>query len=192
MLGVSFPGPDLDMWVSFGFCACHDESDERFLSTTYQMLVDRSSYEEFFAAYRTSKIIQLLDAKGLRGRHMIHPYLEDVLSGSPNVFKSVWNLKAHVQDKSTVRSNLIPSVRIDYGFMSCRSDKEYQDLKDLYKSIFERYDTNPIKLHEACISGSLYAYVLGFFPELKKKNRASKFQRLLRNTYPEDFYCPDM
>ncbi|KAJ7090491.1 hypothetical protein C8R44DRAFT_957514 [Mycena epipterygia] len=89
MLGLSFPGPNLDMWVSFGFCECHDESDERFLATTYQMLVDRSSYEEFFTAYRTSRIIQLLEAKGLRGRRMIHPYLKDVLSGSPHIFKSV-------------------------------------------------------------------------------------------------------
>ncbi|KAJ7091767.1 hypothetical protein C8R44DRAFT_816758 [Mycena epipterygia] len=68
--------------------------------------------------------------------------------------------------------------------MNCKSDSEYRDLKDLYKSIFERRAANPIKLHEACISGSLYAYVLGFFPELKKKNRANKFERLLRNMYP--------
>ncbi|KAJ7196428.1 hypothetical protein GGX14DRAFT_376214 [Mycena pura] len=185
MLGLCYPGPDVDIWVSFGFCACHDESDENFLATTYQMLVDRSSYTEFFTAYRTSNIIQLLDAKGLRGRHMIDPYLEDVLSGSPHVFKSVWRLKAHVQDMSTIRSNLIPSVRVDYGFLNCKSDSEYQDLKDLYKNIFERRDANPIKLHEACISGSLYAYVLGLFPELKKKrNRATKFERLLRNMNP--------
>jgi hypothetical protein len=142
MLGLSFPGPNLNIWVSFGFCACHDESDKQFLATTYQMLVDCSSYEEFFTAYLTSRIIQLLDAKGLCGRRMIHPYFEDVLSGSPHVFKSVWKLKAHVQDTSTVWSNLIPSVRVDYGFMNCKSDNEYQDLKDLYKSIFERRDAN--------------------------------------------------
>jgi hypothetical protein len=185
MLPFSYPGPDWDNWVAFGFCACHDESEEQFLSETYKLLVERCTYDNFLAAYSTSGIIQLLDANDLRGRHMIHPYLEDVLSGSPVMFKSVWYLKKHVQDRTSVQSDMEPSVRADYRFMFCTSDSEYQDLKGLYKSIFERRDTNPLKLHEACVSGSLYAYVLGLFPELKKKkNRAKKFERLLRNMYP--------
>jgi hypothetical protein len=185
MLGLCHPSPELDLWVHFGFCACYDESEEQFLSFTYGMLVDRCTYDEFLTAYSDSKIIQLLDAKGLRGRRIIHPYLEDVLSGSPVMFKSVWFLKKHVQYTKSVRSDLIPSVRVDYGFMNCTSDREYQDLKDLYKNIFERRYTNPLELHQACLSGSLYDYVLGLFPEMKgKKKRAAKFRRLLRNLYP--------
>ncbi|KAJ7836242.1 hypothetical protein B0H14DRAFT_2449888, partial [Mycena olivaceomarginata] len=163
MLGLCHPSPELDLWVDFGFCACYDESEEQFLSFTYGMLVDRCTYDEFLTAYSDSKIIQLLDAKGLRGRRIIHPYLEDVLSGSPVMFKSVWFLKKHVQYTKSVRSDLIPSVRVDYGFMNCTSDREYQDLKDLYKNIFERRYTNPLELHQACLSGSLYDYVLGLF-----------------------------
>ncbi|KAF8130951.1 hypothetical protein K438DRAFT_1885890 [Mycena galopus ATCC 62051] len=177
--------PDLDFWVHFGFSACHDEAEEGFLDLTYQILAGRCSYDEFCTAYCNSTLIQLMDAKELRGRRIVHPYLEDVLSGSPVVFKSVWFLKQHVQLPSSVQSDIIPSVRVDYGFMNCTSDSEYQDLKNLYKSIFERRHANPLQLHEACISGSLYEYVLGLFPEMKKKkNRAKKFQRLLRNLYP--------
>ncbi|KAJ7347240.1 hypothetical protein DFH08DRAFT_1080307 [Mycena albidolilacea] len=149
MLGLCHPSPELDLWVHFGFCACHDESEEQFLSFTYGML--------------------LLDAKGLRGRRIIHPYLEDLLSGSPVMLKSAWFLKKHVQYTKSVRSDLIPSVRVDYGFMNCTSDREYQDLKDLDKKIFERRYTNPLELHQACVSGSLYDYVLGLFPEMKGK-----------------------
>ncbi|KAF7351496.1 MYND-type domain-containing protein [Mycena sanguinolenta] len=176
--------PDFDMWVKFGFCACQDESEEGFLAATYRMLASYCSYEEFLSAYTSSTLIQLLDANGLRGRRMIHPYLEDVLSGSPSRFKSVWFLKQHLRCSVGTRSNLIPSVRVDYGFMNCASDSEYQELKDLYKDIFERRRANPLQLHEACLAGSLYEYVLRLFPEMKKKSRAKKFQRLLRNPYP--------
>lgn len=181
------PSPTLDNWVHFGFCTCKDESEEQFLAATYQILAERCSYDEFFTAYTTSKMLELLDAKELRGRRIIHPYLEDVLSGSPFIFKSVWYLKKYVQDEDAMsaRSDIAPSVVVDYGFRNCTSDAEHQDLKNLYKSIFERRDANPLKLHEACLSGALDDYVLGLNPQLKKKkNRAKKFQRLLRNPYP--------
>ncbi|KAJ7653733.1 hypothetical protein DFH06DRAFT_1417347 [Mycena polygramma] len=184
-LSQCHPGPNLDSWIPFGFCACHDEDEERFLMTTYQILVERSSYEEFFTAYNTSSITELLDAKGLRARRMALPYLEDVLSGSPHSFKSVWYLKQHVQDLNTVHSDMQLSVETDYGFMNCTSEEEYQDLRALYTTIFERLDANPLKLHEACVSGSLFDYVAGCIPELKKKkNKAKKLKRLLRNMYP--------
>ncbi|KAF8144349.1 hypothetical protein K438DRAFT_1874218 [Mycena galopus ATCC 62051] len=185
MLGIYHPGPDLHFWVNFGFSACHDEAEESFLALTYQILAGRCSYNEFSTAYCNSTLIQLIDDKGLRGRRLTHPYLEDVLSGSPTVFKSAWPLKQYVQLPGKVQSDITPSVQVDYGFMNCTSDSEYQDLKDLYKNIFERPHANPLQLHEACISGSLYEYVLGLFPEMKKKkNRKKKFQRLLRNLYP--------
>ncbi|KAJ7241372.1 hypothetical protein C8J57DRAFT_1142811 [Mycena rebaudengoi] len=185
MLGICHPGPNLDFWVHFGFSACHDEAEEGFLGLTYQILAGLCSYDEFCTAYCNSTLVQLMDAKGLRGRRIVHPYLEDVLSKSPARFKSVWFLKQHVQLPRSVQSDITPSVRVDYGFMNCTSDSEYQDLKDLYKSIFELRHANPLQLHAACISGSLYEYVLGLFPEMKKKkNRKKKFQRLLRNLYP--------
>ncbi|KAJ7651217.1 hypothetical protein FB45DRAFT_997856 [Roridomyces roridus] len=184
-LQVCHPGPDLEYWVNFGFCACQDEEEERFLSQTYRMLTDWCSFDAFFNAYRTSKLADLFDAHNLRGRRIIHPYLEDVLSRSPILFKSVWDLKQHVLATQATRAHLIPSVNADYGFAYCASDSEYHDLRNLYRDIFERRDANPLKLHEACVSGKLYEYVLGLFPELaKKKNRAKKFQRLLRNVYP--------
>ncbi|KAJ7896959.1 hypothetical protein B0H13DRAFT_1718611 [Mycena leptocephala] len=185
ILGLFHPAPNMKAWVQFGFCACHDESEEAFLGTTYQILADRCSYDEFFTAYETSSLIQLLDTKGLRGRLMVIPYLEDVLSGSPRAFKSVWHLKQHTQDPESVHSSLLPALTVDYGFMNCTSETEYQDLKDMYKGIFERRDASPLKLHEACVTGSLYEYTLGFFPELKnKKNRSKKFKRLMKNPYP--------
>ncbi|KAJ7613780.1 hypothetical protein DFH06DRAFT_1242295 [Mycena polygramma] len=185
LFGLCHPGPDMDYWVPFGFCACRDEDEEKFLMATYQMLVEYCPYDEFFKAYDASSITELLDGRGLRGRRMALPYLEDVLSGSPRVFKSVWYLKQHVQDMNSVRSDMEPSVHADYGFMNCTSEEEYQDLRALYSTIFGRVDANPLKLHEACISGSLFDYVVGFVPELKKKkNKAKKLRRLLQNMYP--------
>jgi hypothetical protein len=94
-------------------------------------------------------------------------------------------LKQHTQDPESVHSSLLPALTVDYGFMNCTSETEYQDLKDMYKSIFERRDASPLKFHEACVTGSLYEYTLGFFPELKnKKNRSKKFKRLMKNPYP--------
>ncbi|KAJ7735791.1 hypothetical protein B0H16DRAFT_128219 [Mycena metata] len=187
MMGLCHPAPNLKYWVNFGFCACQDETEERFLNLTYQMLADRCSYDAFCTAYSNSTFTELLDATGLHGRRIALPYLEDVLSGSPRIFKSVWRLKQHVQDTNSVRSNIPMSIAVDYGFGNCASEDEYQDLKRLYTSIFERPGVNPLKLHEACISGELYEYVLGSFPELKnKKNRVKKFRRLLRNPYPLD------
>ncbi|KAJ7191557.1 hypothetical protein GGX14DRAFT_481300 [Mycena pura] len=185
MLFLFHPAPNLRSWISFGFCACRDESEEGFLGLTYRMLAERCSYDEFFTAYNSSKLVALLDAKGLRGRRLMLPYLEDILSRSPRMNKSVWDLKQHIQDPESVRLHVIPSVHVDYGFMNCKSDSEYEDLKDMYKQIFEHRDVNPLKLHEACISGKLYEHTVGLFPELKKKkNRSKKFIRLMKNLYP--------
>ncbi|KAJ7185836.1 hypothetical protein C8R46DRAFT_1061865 [Mycena filopes] len=189
-MGLFHPGPDLtEEWISFGFCACHDEGEERFLATTYTMLADRSSYDAFCTAYLNSGLNELMDATGLRPRRLALPYLEDVLTHSPRGFKSVWPLKQHVLHPRSVRSDMEMSVEVDYGFVNCASEDEYQELRSLYTSIFERTGANPLKLHEACISGALYEYVLELNPELKnKKNRAKKFRRLLQNPYllPEE------
>ncbi|KAJ7485130.1 hypothetical protein B0H11DRAFT_2018231, partial [Mycena galericulata] len=185
MLGVCYPGPDLDIWVRFGFCACRDKSEERLLANMYAVLAGCCTYEEFFTAYCTSTIVELLDTKGLGHHRAFHPYLEDVLSTSPHIFKSVWHLKQYVQDPTSGRSIILLSVAMDYGFINCTSEDEYQELKGVYKTIFERPGANPLQLHKACTSGSLYQYVAGFIPDLKRrkknKQKSRKFQRLLQN-----------
>ncbi|KAF7351656.1 MYND-type domain-containing protein [Mycena sanguinolenta] len=138
MLGICHPGPEFDCWLDLGFCASQDEAEEGFLDYTYQMLASYCSYDEFFTAYANSTIIQLLDTRGLRGRRIIHPYLEDVLSGSPVVFKSVWTLKQYLEQSRRGQSDLPPSVEVDYGFINCTTDSERQDLKDLYTNIFQK------------------------------------------------------
>jgi hypothetical protein len=90
------PTLDMEQWVHFGFCACHDESEKGFLNTMYKILANRCSYDEFCTAYNTSKITEILDTNGLRGRRMVLPYLEDVLSGSPRMLKIGLVLKQHV------------------------------------------------------------------------------------------------
>ncbi|KAF7351653.1 MYND-type domain-containing protein [Mycena sanguinolenta] len=117
-----YPRSEFESWVHFGFCTCQDEAEEAFLCSTYQMLAEYCSYDEFFTAYISSNIIQLLDAKGLRGRRMIHPYLEDALSGSPAVFKSVWPLKQYLRCSSRGRFDLELCVEVDYGFSNCTTD----------------------------------------------------------------------
>ncbi|KAJ7651235.1 hypothetical protein FB45DRAFT_820738 [Roridomyces roridus] len=176
--------PGITDWVHFGFCACHDQYEEMFLAQTYRMLSQRCSFDDFVTAYGTSKLAELFDTCELHGRRIVHPYLEDVLSGSPSALKSVRELKRHVLDVDATRADLNPSVLVDYGFIHCASESEYHDLRDLYRNIFQRRGANPLMLHEACIARKLYEFVLELFPELaKKKNRAKKFQRLLRNVY---------
>ncbi|KAJ7653737.1 hypothetical protein DFH06DRAFT_1204569 [Mycena polygramma] len=171
LFGLCHPGPDMDYW--------------KFLMATYQMLVEYCPYDEFFKAYDASSITELLDGRGLRGRRMALPYLEDVLSGSPRVFKSVWYLKQHVQDMNSVRSDMEPSVHADYGFMNCTSEEEYQDLRG---PIFNNLRASRCQSAEAPRGlhiGIAFRLCGGIRPRAEEKEeQAKKLRRLLQNMYP--------
>ncbi|KDQ50000.1 hypothetical protein JAAARDRAFT_165152 [Jaapia argillacea MUCL 33604] len=172
------PSPDLPQWLNLGFCSCADEREEATLCSIYRDLIHLCTFDEFCEAYRTSSIIALFDAHGLTARRQAFPYLEEVLQGSPHTFKSVWNLKNYVLAQLDEDELLIPSIRVDYGFLNCKSTGELAQLKDIYRQVLQRPDANPLELHQACISGRLYQHVGGMM-KLKKK-----FQRLMKNPYP--------
>ncbi|KAJ7054651.1 hypothetical protein C8F01DRAFT_481024 [Mycena amicta] len=181
---IGHPNPIQDTWIWLGFCTCHDVVEERHLALTYKILAQRCSYDEFLAAFRALKIIELIDSKGLRSRRLMHPYLADILQRE-TVFgnKSVWDLKQHiVLGSESARESLPTPVWADYGFVNCKSDAEYEELKQVYTTIFERKDANPLELHKACIGGKLCEHAIGLFPELKKKK--TNLQRLMKNMYP--------
>ncbi|KAJ7773583.1 hypothetical protein DFH07DRAFT_1057156 [Mycena maculata] len=85
-LKLAHPGPEVDSWLRFGFCACGDESEESFLNNTYQILSERCSYDEFLAAYENSKFIELLDA------HELRPPLRHTTGGVPRDLRAVPSL----------------------------------------------------------------------------------------------------
>jgi hypothetical protein len=169
------PSPDQGIWLKFGFCVCPDEYSEGPLARLYQQLLALCSFDEFYAAYDSSALIALFDAKGLNREREPFRHFEDILAGSPNVNKSVWNLKQYVAVKD---GGLIPSIAVDYGFFNCKGETEKLELKEVYNQLFSHRDADPLKLHEATIGGRLFEYVGGFV-KLKKK-----FNRLMKNPYP--------
>ncbi|KAJ7242602.1 hypothetical protein B0H12DRAFT_1203878 [Mycena haematopus] len=179
------PSPELDIWVTFGFCACHDEEDARRLAQVYAELIryGKCAFEELYHAYYTSALIALFDSKGLRAQRETIPHLDEVLARSPRIFHSVCYLKQLILGQGE-GAEPISSVVVDYGFANCVDEAETSLLKDLYRQIFAlpRARTDLMQLHEACIQGRLYEYA-GRLLKLGKRDQ-KVFKRLLKNPYP--------
>ncbi|KJA16912.1 hypothetical protein HYPSUDRAFT_90955 [Hypholoma sublateritium FD-334 SS-4] len=189
LLNCTFPGPDSDLWTSFAFCTCRPGSDQD-LARLYADLIGLCTFEEFLGAYKTSQLYSLFASKGLAANLDIsHPLVRDVLRTSPTVNLSVWDLKRFtLQDPE---DNLTPffqrpinSVMVDYGFGNCTSISEMEDLKAVYKTLFEAYSCQPPDLHFACINGRLFDYVS---KRVKLKGK-KKYQRMMANPYPLSCY----
>ena len=115
------------------------------MAELYRQLVAKCSFGEFCAAYEASGLVDLFDAKGMRGGRQGILYLEDVLAGT---HKSVWDLKQYVVADGR---DMIPSVAADYGFFNCKDEAERLELKEVYVEFFARRGANPIQLHEAAV-----------------------------------------
>jgi hypothetical protein len=188
LLGEWHPGPSQYLWVLFGFCVTRDRYEESSLGVLYRELIMLCTFDEFTTAFESSTLFSLIVSKGIQ-RRSSNPYwdfanwddLEDVLSGSPQVFKSVWYLKQYVMAEDSEEVKPIPAVTVDYGFMNCKDEEDTSNLKRLYKQILEMPKVKPLELHEAAIKGELFKYA-GRLVQLEKKKK--KFQRLLKNPYP--------
>ena len=175
------PDPSLRLWLSFGFCAIQDQYQEFYLGIAYRMLVKRCSFEEFYQAYDSCSLVQLFRSKNINlERFGLH--FADFLANTPQMNKSVWNLKQFVVADDP-DGDPVPSVKVDYGFFNCRNEKEVLQLKGIYKKVFENSNGDPLKLHEACLQGKIYDYVRTTL-KLKKKDQGPLFRRLLKNPYP--------
>ncbi|CAE7120563.1 unnamed protein product [Rhizoctonia solani] len=170
--------PDHSEWVDFGFCGCTTRDEEAKLWDSYVKLVKKVSFENFYAAYNSSSFSALFLENGLA---ITNPFVLDVLSGTPHVKKSVWDLKQFALGDY---QKLIPSVTIDYGFMNCgdlespEAENIIHSLRQVYGRIFMAPDADPLKLHEACLQGKLFLYAQ------QVAQVDAKFAPLMKNIYP--------
>ncbi|CAE6505040.1 unnamed protein product [Rhizoctonia solani] len=170
--------PDLPEWVHFGFCGCKSRDEEANLWDSYIKLAKAVPFEKFHTAYNSSSLPSLFSTNGLT---ITNPFILDVLSGTPHVNKSVWNLKQFALGDY---QKLTPSVVVDYGFMNC-GDLESQEtenvihsLRQVYNRILTAPNANPLKLHEACLQGKLFQYAR------RVTQVDAKFAPLMKNIYP--------
>lgn len=182
------PTPSDPLWYKFGFCTCKGSFDEFNLGGLYQRLIvgrraqsymtlpepakKPCTFDEFWKAYDSGKLIQLMDEKGLKTERQEFPYLEKFLSVRPGGQRpSVWALKQFLADGDTVDSN--DSMFDDYGFRNCQNVADLKDLMRVYQNILQI--ANPLELHQACVEGNLYE-----FCKIYNVRLDSKFQRLMR------------
>ncbi|KAG6916485.1 hypothetical protein DXG01_006679 [Tephrocybe rancida] len=178
------PSPLFECWVDFGFCACHDEWGESQLGALYRQLIQRCTFKEISEAYETGQLIRLIDSRGLQSRRSGFPFLEGIVSQLP--VKLVWRLKRLVEitaEQIEVMPALRPprAILLDYGFVNCVDESETEDLKAVYKQVFDTR-TNPLVLHEACMQGKLFDFVEKTVPSKKKLTR-KQLRRLLKNPH---------
>ncbi|KAH9927191.1 uncharacterized protein BXZ73DRAFT_49142 [Epithele typhae] len=192
-LSFAHPSPTLRDWTAFGFVAARSEGDEVLLGQAYAELVQACPFDEFCAAHDEGAIPALFR------RYNVGPLFnarlfEDVMSSGPGSCKSVWDLKRRMDilastfpgDPERDPSRLEPSVRVDYGYINCRSAEEVKMLDDAYAGVFGKLDNgadsaDPLLLHEACVAGKLREYVGRF---VKLGTHKAAYKRLLRNVYP--------
>jgi hypothetical protein len=191
ILHLYSPQPSDPLWYKFGFCTCDSDFDEFNLGGVYQRLIvghraqsfmsepesdaEPCTFTEFWKAYESRKLIQLMDEKGLKKDRKKFPFLERFLSLRPGSQQpSVWTLKQFLADEGMV--DLKNSMFDDYGFRNCESIADGKELMSAYKTIL--YLANPLELHQACIEGRLYE-----FGKQRNPSLDSKFRRLMRNKY---------
>jgi hypothetical protein len=116
------------------------------------------TFDEFWKAFNVGKVVELMDAKGLRDLRMrMAPCHFDIfMSACPGQSRiSVWRLKWFLVDDRMVDPE--KPVVADYGFYNCKTLIEKYDLKNVYKKVLENAD--PLELHKACIQGTLFEFV---------------------------------
>ncbi|EKM61774.1 uncharacterized protein PHACADRAFT_248618 [Phanerochaete carnosa HHB-10118-sp] len=191
LFSQAHPSPDLLAWLHFGFVASSSMGEEMHIARLYIALLNRCTFEEFCVAYETSSISALFDRYDIPLGNS--PQFRDVMSGTPHVNKSVWDLKQYVDQLIALQPDaeglppLTPSVLCDYGFSNCKSPAERKMLDEMYTQLFAKPGMDPLALHEACIKGQLFDFVKSLI-KLGGRSTAVKYARLLRNPYP----LPDM
>ncbi|KAF9016132.1 hypothetical protein BDZ89DRAFT_1166419 [Hymenopellis radicata] len=174
------PGPESPLWIPFGYCVAKNDAVEIAVIRLYIDLIHRCNFDEFCAAYESSSLFRLIEKCGLTPvpdgplRH-----LSTVLSTSPRMNHSVWDLK-----RSVIGTDVPPvrSVVADYGFMNCRTQDDREALADVYRAAFGHKDMDEVELHQACLRGETLDYVKRFVPLKPLDER--KMRKLMQNVYP--------
>ncbi|KAE8367510.1 hypothetical protein BDV27DRAFT_142782 [Aspergillus caelatus] len=101
-LHMSHPNPSETNWFNFGFCTGYDEGEEGALRELYKRLligdklfndvpgpiprmknIQKATFTEFWKAYESGTMIQLMDLKGFRRERLQFPFLEEFFSSPP-------------------------------------------------------------------------------------------------------------
>jgi len=175
LLSSNHPGPEVDIWISFGYCVAKDSHCEMEIARLYQGLIKRCTFDEFCEAYANGNLFNLIHMAGPLPHHLRH--LSLVVAKT--VRYSVWDLKRTVlgTDVAPVRS-----IVADYGFMNCRAQEEKEALADVYRAAFFHKDFDEVEMHEACIKGQILEYMKRFVPLRKKEEKLMR--GLMKNMYP--------
>ncbi|KAF9007804.1 hypothetical protein BDZ89DRAFT_1079239 [Hymenopellis radicata] len=180
LLSHQRPGPETPGWIQFGYCVAKNSYSEMAVGRLYAALIHRCKFDEFCAAYESSSLFRLIEKCGLAPPHDgLLRHLSTVLSTSPHMNYSVWDLKCSIlgTDVPPVRS-----VVADYGFMNCRTQDDREALADVYRAAFGHKDMDEVELHRACLRGETLEYVKRFVPLKPLDER--KMRKLMQNVYP--------
>ncbi|KAF7922174.1 hypothetical protein BELL_0761g00090 [Botrytis elliptica] len=198
-LHMMLPNPIQTNWYNFGFCTCNGEREESALGVLYARLLlgnellgglrgntqhlfygpapPTATFAEFWHAYESGTLIELIDSKGLTKMRSEFKFLERFLSGSPSGPQpSVWSLKQCVAINSLAEFLPNATLQVDYGFMNCQTFEETCILLEIYKRLLR--EANPLELHEACLAGKLFEFAESYH-DMDEGHRM-----MMRNPYP--------
>lgn len=177
-LHMASPNPIDSAYYTFGFCTCRNEQEEKLLCGLYLKLLlsdklfsnvpsrvqlldaeksQTAIFTEFWNAYESGSLIQLMDSKGLEKLRIAFPFLERFLSFPPSGQRpSVWYLKQFIAANSPADLQPQPEVIFDYGFFNCQTFEETCILLQIYQRLLSK--ANPLELHKACLDGKLFEF----------------------------------
>jgi len=192
------PDPIEKSYYGFGFVACDGKYEECTLSSIYRRLLVTESdlgwryefhnsrrddstnpvtFTQFWKAYESGTLIQLMDSKGLKELRSKLPLLEGFLSVPPNGGRpSVWDLKQFLEIDDPMDHQPPPPVQFDYGFMNCRTFEDTCILIEIYGKVLK--SASPLELHMACVAGNLFQFASGHI------RMEERWGPLMGNPYP--------
>ena len=98
-----------------------------------------ATFTEFWCAYESGTLIELMDSKGLKEERSRFPYLEAILSDPPSRPRpSVWDLKQFIAIKDPAAFPPMPTVEVDYGFINCQTHEDSCTLMEIYKRLLQK------------------------------------------------------
>lgn len=191
LLTTRHPAPNVDIWITYGFCGCDNLDDEMTLSQLYTDLIHRCTYPEFVEAYKSASLLSLFRKYKVK---LEDPIVMDVLKEAPKQSKSVWYLKRYIEDQAINGLDDLydPSSALasDYGFTNCKTPLEHKLLFNTYKEFFAMgRKANPLRLHRACIHGRLFIFLT---KDMKMRPKPKNLvKELMENKYPLRGDSPD-
>jgi hypothetical protein len=185
LLHTSHPPPEwvlygLDMWYDLGFCVCCDIHEEGALGSLYNKLIGGNKYhvdysrslgveydgppsiptcsfEEFWHAYESGNLIQLMDHYGLKQHRSEFKHLDTFLGSRPGLSRpSIWRLQHLLAFQSISIPPQLAQAAQQYGLTQSVGAKERIGLTEVYRRVLSNGD--PIELHRARCRGEVLTY----------------------------------